>query len=109
MNLDQEGLKTLACEWEKRPKEAPSFFDLLGSRRGVRREGPALVVEYDSAAADAVEALMEAERLCCPHIGWELERGPALRLRVSASEAQLEVMEQCLSARECHSAAEAGS
>ena len=62
--------------------------------RAVRREPGALVVDYDSAAAEVLATVVEAERLCCPDIGWYLENpdpatdaaaGDVVRLRVEAS------------------------
>ena len=86
-------LEVLACEYEKRPKDAPSFFDLEGAVRAVRREDGALVIDFDPAEAERVAALVDAERQCCATIGWELQRSPLLRLRISASPAQLDVFE----------------
>ena len=91
-------LDILACEYEKRPKGAPSFFDLQPAIRGVHRSGSILAMEFDPAAASAVAELVAAERLCCPGIGWELTRGPVLRLRIQATPAQLDVFEQFLPA-----------
>ena len=93
MTLEHETLDTVACEFDKRPKDAPSFFDLADAIRGVRRDTGWLVVEFDAAAVDQVEALVAAERACCPGIGWELTRGPAVRLRVVATEPQLDIVE----------------
>jgi len=99
MNQQEQLLETLACEWVKRPKGAPSFLDLAGSLRGLRREGSSLIVEYDGGAAASVEALVVAERLCCPEIGWELEQAPALRLLITATPAQLDMLEASLTLR----------
>ena len=60
-----EDLDVLACDFAKRPKDAPSFFDLQGAIRAIVRESGALRVEFDPAAASAVEQLAAAERLCC--------------------------------------------
>ena len=91
-----DALDVLACEYERRPKDAPSFFDLQHAIRSVRREAGALVVDFEPTFADAVERLVAAERLCCPTIGWDLATMPAPRLRISAQPAQLEVFEQFL-------------
>jgi hypothetical protein len=98
-------LDVLGCEIGARPKGAPSFDDVAGAVRGVRREAGALVVDYDPSAAEKLEAVVEAERLCCADIGWHLERvtpaeggppegGPAgvVRLRIEASPARLDVL-----------------
>ncbi len=91
-----DALDVLACEYERRPKGAPSFFDLQGAIRQVQREDDALVVDFDTHEAARVEQLVAAERLCCPGIGWELEQTPAPRLRIRAAPAQLAVFEQFL-------------
>ena len=88
-----EALDILVCDYQLRPKGAPSFFDLDGSARGVRREDGALLIDFDPAAADQVAALVDAERQCCTSIGWELQTVPALRLRISAAAPQLDVFE----------------
>ena len=89
-------LDILACEYEKRPKGAPSFFDLQPAVRGAHRADASLAVAFDPAAAAAVTELVAAERLCCPGIGWELTQGPVVRLRIQATPAQLDVFEQFL-------------
>jgi hypothetical protein len=99
-DYDPALLEVLACEIGARPKGAPSFDDVAGAVRAVRRETGALIVEFDPAAAERVEALVEAERLCCAEIGWHLERvapaegGPAgtVRLRIEASAARLDAL-----------------
>ncbi len=88
-----EALAVLSCEIDQRPKDAPSFFDLEHAVRDVRRVDGAIVVDFDPAEAERVAALVAAERLCCTDIGWDLEHTPALRLRISAAPAQLDVFE----------------
>ena len=88
-----EDLDVLACEYERRPKGAPSFFDLAGAVRDIHRADGALVIDFDPAEAERVEALVEAERQCCTTIGWDLQRTPTLHLRISASPAQLDIFE----------------
>src|SRR5688572_30494039 len=91
-SLDEE-LDILACEYEKRPRNAPSFDDLQDAVRNVRREDGVLVIEYDPARAAAVEELVAAERLCCATIGFELTDAPVFALRIQARPAQLDVFE----------------
>ena len=45
-------------------------------------------------AVKAVTAYVEAERLCCADIRWELDDEPALRLRIGATPGQLDILEQ---------------
>lgn len=94
MGIDdtQQAIDVLACDITQRPREAPSIFDIAPSIRRMDRRADAVVVEFEPAAGDAVAAFVAAERRCCAGIGWELEREPALRLRVTASAGQLEVL-----------------
>jgi hypothetical protein len=96
MNADEidDALNVLACEIDKRPKGAPSFFDLQHSIRAVRRERDGLRIDFDPAEAGAVRQLVEAERRCCPEIGWDLQQTPSLTLVIRATPAQLDVFEQ---------------
>lgn len=95
-DLTDDTLDVLACEYEKRPKSAPSFDDLQGAIRRVQREDGALTVEFDAATADAVAELAAAERLCCPTIGFDVTHTPLPTLRVTATPAQLDIFEQFL-------------
>lgn len=94
--VDQAALDTLACDLTQRPRGASSFADVAAALRSVRRDGDSLVLEYDAAAAATVAAVVEAERRCCPEIGWELAGGAAARVRITASDAQLAVFESFL-------------
>lgn len=98
---DPEVLEAMACDIGARPAGAPHFDDVAGALRAVRHEPGVLVVEYDSAAADILAGVVAAERVCCPEIGWHLERvapplgdttGGVVRLRVEAGPAQLDVV-----------------
>ncbi len=88
-----EALDALACDYQMRPKGAPSFFDLEGSVWSVHRVDGSLLIDFDPAVAKQVTALVDAERRCCATIGWELQTTPALRLRISATAPQLDVFE----------------
>jgi hypothetical protein len=95
-------LDVLACEIGRRPADAPHLTDLAPAVRTVRRDGTTLVVDLDPAVAQAAAAAVAAERLCCPEIGWHLERGEigrvgqTLTLRIEAAPAQLDVLEPLL-------------
>jgi hypothetical protein len=91
-----DALNVLACEIDKRPQDAPSFFDLQPSIRAVRREGESLRVDFDPTEAAAVQQLVEAERRCCADIGWDLQQSPSLTLTIRATPAQLDIFEQFL-------------
>lgn len=91
-----DALDVLACEYQKRPRGAPSFFDLQHAVRSVRREAGALIVEFEPGAGSAVEELAAAERLCCSTIAFDVAHAPTLTLRIGAAPAQLEIFEQFL-------------
>ncbi len=91
-----ESQDVLVCEFQKRPKGAPSFDDLHDAIRQVRREDGVLAVEYDPAVARAVEELAAAERLCCPTVGFEVAQTPVPTLRIRATPGQLALFEQFL-------------
>jgi len=88
-----EIIEILDCDLDVRPKAAPGVDQLLPHVRGATRTTGALLVDFDEQAALTLEAFVEAERLCCANIGWEIEREPWLRLRISAEEDQLTVIE----------------
>lgn len=96
-NFTDEDQDVLVCDFQKRPKGAPSFDDLHDAVRQVRREDGVLVVEYDPDVATAVEELAAAERLCCPAIGFEVTQSPVPTLRIRATPGRLEIFELFLS------------
>jgi len=85
-------IEVLDCDLGARPASAPGVDALLPHVRGVSTTHEGLLVDFDSEAAPTLEAFVEAERLCCAGIGWEIERGPLLRLRITANEVQLEAI-----------------
>jgi hypothetical protein len=95
MSVDRhdEIIVVLDCDLDARPKAAPGIDQLLPHVRSATRNTGALCVDFDPQAAETLEAFVEAERLCCAGIGWEIERGPVLRLSISAEEGQLNAIE----------------
>jgi hypothetical protein len=93
-----EILETLVCEWGQRPVGAPTTADVRPALRGLQREDGALVVEFDPSAAVVVAGFVEAERRCCSTIGWELQTSPDVQLRLTATPAQLDALEQMFTA-----------
>ncbi len=89
-----EDLDVLACDFQARPRGAPTVFDVLSGVRQVRRTACTLTVDFAPDAAETVTAYVEAEHLCCADIRWELERGPVLRLHIGAKPGQLDILEQ---------------
>lgn len=87
-------LEVLACDIAARPAGAPSPADLIPFARSAQRRAGRLDIAFDPAAAEAVAAFAEAERRCCTGIGWEVEHGDLIRLRITATPDQLDVLEQ---------------
>jgi len=85
-------IEVLDGDLNTRPEAAPGIDALLPHVRGVSTMPEALMVDFDERAAGTLEAFVAAERLCCAGIGWEIERGSVLRLRITANEVQLEAI-----------------
>jgi len=92
-------LDVLVCNIGARPAGAPSFNDIMPAIRRVERAPGTLTIDVSPDAFEAVEGCVAAERLCCAGIGWALDREPAPRLRITATPAQLDLLEQLFSAR----------
>ena len=88
-----EIIEILDCDFGVRPKAAPGIAELLPHVRSASREPGVLTVEFDEHAGIVLEAFVEAERLCCAGIGWQIERGTGLHLRITASVDQISAME----------------
>jgi len=86
-------IEVLECDFDVRPKGAPGVDQLLPHVRGVARVRGALVVEFDEQSIETLAAFVEAERLCCAGIGWEIVESPGLRLRITANDEQLMAIE----------------
>jgi hypothetical protein len=86
----------LVCEYDKRPKGAPSFLDLQHAITAVVPEDDTLQVTFDPDERAAVEQLVAAERLCCPTIGFDLSPPPALVLAIRGTPAQRATLTQML-------------
>jgi len=95
-DTSQEDEDVLICEYEKRPRGAPSFSDLHDAIAAVRRDKGGLRVTFDPAQRAAVEQLAVAERLCCPTIGFEVSPPPDLTLQITATPGKLATLEQML-------------
>ena len=95
-----ELLERLSCDLAARPVGAPGFLDLAPAL--VRRRRPTvLIVEFAPQAAETLAAVVEAERRCCASIDWRIEPpgtpGDTVKLRVQASPAQLDGIEELFS------------
>src|SRR2546425_10258976 len=83
-SAQEDIIEVLECDLGARPTTAPGVDSLVPHVRGVARTTGALLVEFDERAAETLSAFVDAERICCAGIGWEIERGPMLRLRITA-------------------------
>ena len=92
-------LDVLACELGVRPKNAPTFEDVASYIVDVLRDDAAITIRFQAAALEQVIGLVDAERLCCADLVWEIVREPNLALRIGASPGQLDVLQQMLAAR----------
>jgi hypothetical protein len=91
----ENGLDVLACDIETRPQGAPGIDDIAPALRNVARAPDVLTVSFDPSSAHDVEAFVKAERQCCSTLDWQVERAPdAIVVRVSASQEQLDVLQQ---------------
>jgi hypothetical protein len=86
-------IEVLDCDLDVRPKAAPSLDLLLPYVRSATRNATTLFVAFDPQAEPTLEAFVEAERLCCAGIGWDIERDSGLHLRITAADAQISAIE----------------
>ena len=94
-----EVVETLMCEVGQRPKGAPTIDQIVGSVMALTRGADSLVVAFDPAAADVVQAVVEAERQCCSTLGWQLETEHGLQLRITAKPLQLDALAEIFGAQ----------
>jgi len=88
-----EIIEILDCDLGVRPKAAPGIDALLPHVLRASRAPGALLVEFDLQVEPMLAAFVEAERLCCTGIGWEIERDTAVRLRITAADTQIDAIE----------------
>jgi hypothetical protein len=86
-------IEVLDCDLDVRPKTAPGIGALAPHVRGVSRTPEAILIDFDPKAEQTLAAFVEAERLCCAGIGWDMEREAGLSLRIRASDGQLAAIE----------------
>lgn len=86
-------LQVIGCELDKRPI-APSIDDLAPLITRVSRSSSELTVEFSAHVQETVEAFAAAERLCCANIGWRVDAGSVLTLRIVADELTLDAITQ---------------
>jgi hypothetical protein len=89
-NTGRDEDDVLVCEFSKRPRGAPTVFDVLPSVRGVERHVGSLDISFDPGAAATVKEYVAAERLCCSTLRWDLQLAPELRLSVAGTPGRLD-------------------
>ena len=87
-----ELLEVIACDIESRPAAAPGVDALAPFVRSAQRLPGELLLQLDPAGRTVAEAFVAAECVCCASIGWSLIETPALALRVTATEPQIEAL-----------------
>lgn len=86
-------LEVIGCEIDRRPAQAPALYDLAPLVRRRTRVAGALLVEFANDARPTVEAFAAAERTCCASIGWTIENGDNVTLRITTNDAALDAIE----------------
>jgi len=86
-------IDVLDCDLAVRPKAAPGLHELSAHVKRISRGATELVIEVDPAGAEILSAIVEAERTCCPGIGWEIEEGDRLTLRITGGQEQVSMLE----------------
>jgi len=89
-----EIIEILDCDLAARPQAAPGIDALLPHVLRASRTPGALLVEFDLQVEPMLAAFVEAERLCCAGIGWEIELDTAVRLRITAADTQIDAIER---------------
>jgi hypothetical protein len=86
-------LEVIGCEIDRRPAEAPALYDLAPLVQRRTRVSGALLVEFANDAQPTVEAFAAAERQCCASIGWTVEPGDVVTLRIMTNDVALDAIE----------------
>jgi DNA-binding transcriptional MerR regulator len=90
--LTPDMLEALVCVPGQRPTGAPTIEQILGSVTGVSRSAEGVTVTFAPSAAETVRAVVEAERQCCPTIGWHLDTEDKVELRINGGPLQLDTL-----------------
>lgn len=90
---DEDILQVIGCELDKRPN-APGIDALAPLIVKVIRSSSKLAIEFPVSARWTVEAFADAERHCCSNIGWEVDAGSVVTLRIAADELTLDAISQ---------------
>jgi hypothetical protein len=84
MELTDEPLRALSCDIQLRPVDAAGIEQLLPFVQKRRIDGNAVTVFFSTKAKDILRSFVEAERLCCTSLIWEIiEDGNEIVLKVN--------------------------
>ncbi|MEX0683226.1 MAG: hypothetical protein WD904_05915 [Dehalococcoidia bacterium] len=86
-------IQVLGCDIDRRP-DAPGIAELSPFVLGSERRDGALRVRFAPEARETLAAFVEAERLCCADVGWQIAEGPDVVLTIAASEAAVDMMQR---------------
>lgn len=75
MDLDEKTLSVLACNISVRPRNAAGIAELIPFVDSVQNLGNRLAIDFETAGLSAVESFVNAERLCCTGLTWDLVPG----------------------------------
>ncbi len=93
MDLDKNTLTVLACDISVRPAANAGIDDLLNHVLSVRMTSNKLTVEFDIAGTAALLSFVEAERMCCTTLTWNIvESAASVQLNVEGTPDQLGVI-----------------
>jgi hypothetical protein len=90
---DEDVLLVIGCELDKRPP-APGIDELAPLVARVVRSASELAIDFPIHARETVEAFAAAERQCCANIGWKVDAGSVVTLRIAADDLTLDAISQ---------------
>jgi hypothetical protein len=88
-------LTVLGCDPEARP-DAPGFAEVIGQALSWRREDGRLTVEFPPDAGRDITLFAEAERQCCPGLGWEVRQGDRTTLVINGTAEAMQAMARAI-------------
>lgn len=93
MELDDKSLHILSCDISIRQRNAAGIEDLLPFVCTAKTVGDSVTVLFDETGRVAVQSFVDAERLCCTGLSWELlPIGNQLQLTVKGTTEQVSII-----------------
>jgi len=95
MDLDDETLHVLSCDMSIRPRNAAGVKELLPHISSVQTDGKSVIVHFADAGREAVESFVNAERMCCTGLDWNLaDVANGLQMTITGTAEQVEIIER---------------